>query len=201
MFINRAPAPWTMLGLKHYRSEWCLNLRPLTIKSIFFYGSCLLMLRHPRWEMIGDAWWREHFLSQLKCEEVLGKMQMGWNRAPRGMQQNKPRGKNKGSGGRQNWGHIDGEEATNIHAAFKVIWTPQFLLLFFSVCETFDPATPKAAPPLLCSGKWSKEKHLSLQRVCQRQHCPPCYILNYAERICMPVRKPVPISASEITFQ
>lgn len=143
MFIKRAPAPWTMLVLKHARSEWCLNLRPLTIKSIFFYGSCLLMHRYPRWEMIGDAWRREHFLNQLKCEEVLGKMQMGWNRAARGMQQNRPRGKNKGSGGRQNWGHIDGEEATNIHAAFKVIRTPEFLLVFFLCVKHLTPQHPK----------------------------------------------------------
>lgn len=132
-----------MLVLKHDRSEWCLNLRPLMIKSIFFYGSCLLMHRYPRWEMIGDAWRREHFLSQLKCEEVLRKMQMGWNRAPRGMQQNKPRGKNKGSGGRQNWGYIDEEEATNIHAAFKVIWTPEFLLVFFLCVKHLTRQHPK----------------------------------------------------------
>lgn len=200
MFIKRAPAPWTMLVSKHDRSEWCLNLRPLTIKSIFFYGSCLLMHGYPRWEMIGDAWRREHFLSQLKCEEVLGKMQMGWNRAPCGMQQNRPRGKNKGSRGktelRPHWwwgsnqytcsiqGHLDARVSSGIFFCAWNIWPRNTQSCFSSSWS-----------------KWSKEKHLSIQRVCQRQRCPPCYILNYAERICMPVRKPVPISASEITFQ
>lgn len=93
---------------------------------------------------------------------------------PSGTQQNRPGGKTRRVTG-QNQGHIDDDEATHIHAAFKVIWTPEFLLICFIVSKIWL----LKHKPLLCSGKWSKRKHFSLQRVCQTQNCPSSYILNY----------------------